>query len=424
MSPLPPAPTKRADTLPAQAYAESAASGKKRSARAASPTPAAPEASAAPKAAAPAAAQPTTASPAKPARRRSAAKSGATGQPVKLFVLDTNVLLHDPTALFRFQEHDIFLPMIVLEELDAHKRGATEVARNARQSSRQLDALVSRCPDLAAGLPLSGGGPGAHPEATGKLWFQTSALQEASAGHILQSLPPGKADNQILGVLAALTAQHPQRPVILVSKDINMRVKARALGLAAEDYENDKTLQDGDLLFTGALALPATFWADQGKKLQSWAEGPHTCYRIEGSLAAGLHINQFLWLETPGEAPLHARVTGHPRTHAPSAVPWRPAAPGPRTSAPVPPRAMRSIQGPGGAGTRFWRNLRIRTDPTPPSTLYTQCPRRSGARTLTRPRVALVLILRLRHAHEPGRQTVGRLRRAPYKPIRIRVEKS
>ena len=309
MSPLPPAPTKRADTLPAQAYAESAASRKKRSARAASPTPAAPETSAAPKAAAPAAAQPTTASPAKPARRRSAGKSGATGQPVKLFVLDTNVLLHDPTALFRFQEHDIFLPMIVLEELDAHKRGPTEVARNARQSSRQLDALVSRCPDLAAGLPLSGGGPGAHPEATGKLWFQTSALQEASAGHILQSLPPGKADNQILGVLAALTRQHQGRPVILVSKDINMRVKARALGLAAEDYENDKTLQDGDLLYSGALALPPTFWADQGKKLQSWAEGPHTCYRIEGKLAASLHINQFVWLETPGEAPLHARVT-------------------------------------------------------------------------------------------------------------------
>ncbi|HOE42691.1 MAG TPA: PIN domain-containing protein [Rhodoferax sp.] len=69
-------------------------------------------------------------------------KSRQTRGPGKLFVLDTNVLLHDPTCLFRFEEHDIFLPMIVLEELDAHKKGMTEVARNGRQTSRSLDALA------------------------------------------------------------------------------------------------------------------------------------------------------------------------------------------------------------------------------------------------------------------------------------------
>jgi PhoH-like ATPase len=68
-------------------------------------------------------------------------RSRPTG-PTKLFVLDTNVLLHDPMCLFHFQEHDIFLPMIVLEELDGHKKGMTEVARNARQTSRMLDALA------------------------------------------------------------------------------------------------------------------------------------------------------------------------------------------------------------------------------------------------------------------------------------------
>ncbi len=92
--------------------------------------------------------------------------------PAKLFVLDTNVLLHDPMCLFRFEEHDIYLPMIVLEELDAHKKGMTEVARNARQTSRTLDALAGatgrRHAARACKLDTTG-----HREAGGKLFFQT-----------------------------------------------------------------------------------------------------------------------------------------------------------------------------------------------------------------------------------------------------------
>jgi len=77
--------------------------------------------------------------------------------PRKLFVLDTNVLMHDPMCLFRFEEHDVFLPMVVLEELDNHKKGMTEVARNARQTSRSLDALVSASHEnIEQGLSLSG----------------------------------------------------------------------------------------------------------------------------------------------------------------------------------------------------------------------------------------------------------------------------
>ena len=92
----------------------------------------------------------------------------------KLFVLDTNVLMHDPTSLFRFEEHDIFLPMIVLEELDAHKKGMTEVARNGRQVSRSLDALVAtQGADIGAGIALGATGQRA---ATGKLYFQTAPL--------------------------------------------------------------------------------------------------------------------------------------------------------------------------------------------------------------------------------------------------------
>ena len=223
--------------------------------------------------------------------------------PAKLFVLDTNVLMHDPTCLFRFDEHDIFLPMITLEELDGHKKGMSEVARNVRQVSRDLDGLAADgLRDPKEGIPLAKTG---HREAGGKLFFQTTLLDvKLPAG-----LPQGKADNQILGVVMSLREQLPARDVVLVSKDINMRVKARALGLPAEDYFNDKTLEDGDLLYTGVLALPADFWERHGKTMESWQQGGHTYYRIAGPMVPVLMVNQFVYLETPGSAPLYARVT-------------------------------------------------------------------------------------------------------------------
>ena len=229
-------------------------------------------------------------------------KAKLTG-PAKLFVLDTNVLMHDPMCLFRFEEHDIFLPMIVLEELDGHKKGMTEVARNARQTSRSLDALAgAQGADITKGLRLNTTG---HPEAGGCLLFQTKPLDYS----LPTSLPQGKADNQILGVVEALRKEYAPREVVLVSKDINMRVKARALGLATDDYQNDKTLEDGDLLYSGSLALPADFWTRQSKTIESWQQGSHTFYRITGPIVASLLINQFVFFEAPGEPPLYARVT-------------------------------------------------------------------------------------------------------------------
>jgi PhoH-like ATPase len=244
--------------------------------------------------------------PQAPARTKRAKSNG----PAKLFVLDTNVLLHDPMCLFRFEEHDIFLPMIVLEELDGHKKGTTEVARNGRQTSRTLDALAAaQDADIAKGLKLDTTG---HREAGGKLFFQTAPLDYS----LPVSLPQGKADNQILGVVQALrdlyAKDQPGRTkqeVVLVSKDINMRVKARALGLAADDYQNDKTLEDGDLLYAGSLALPADFWTRQSKTVESWQSGSSTFYRISGPLVPNLYINQFVYFEAPGEPSMYARVT-------------------------------------------------------------------------------------------------------------------
>jgi PhoH-like ATPase len=223
--------------------------------------------------------------------------------PKKLFVLDTNVLMHDPMSLFRFEEHDIFLPMIVLEELDGHKKGMTEVARNARQASRTLDALAGAPgADISHGLKLDTTG---QREAGGCLFFQTMPL----VAGLPMGLPPGKADNQILGVVQALREKHAPQEVVLVSKDINMRVKARALGLATDDYQNDKTLDDLDLMYSGTMALPTDFWAKHGKTVESWQSGLHTFYRITGPVVPSLLINQFVFFEAPGEPSLYARVT-------------------------------------------------------------------------------------------------------------------
>lgn len=229
-------------------------------------------------------------------------KKKATG-PSRTFVLDTNVLMHDPMSLFRFDEHDIFLPMVVLEELDGHKKGTSEVARNARQASRSLDALAgAKGADIAQGLRLDSTG---HKEATGCLFFQTMPL---SPSGLPMGLPPGKADNQILSVVQALQEKHAPREVVLVSKDINMRVKARAMGLNTEDYKNDKTLDDLDLMYSGSLALPPDFWSKHGN-VESWQSGQHTFYRVSGPIVPSLFINQFVFFEAPGEPSLYARVT-------------------------------------------------------------------------------------------------------------------
>ncbi|MBV8648258.1 PhoH family protein [Paludibacterium sp.] len=219
---------------------------------------------------------------------------------VKLFVLDTNVLLHDPTCLFRFEEHDVFIPIITLEELDEHKKGMSEVARNARQASRFLDEIVSGIEaHIESGITLKAASKNA---ASGKLILQTQAIHSV----LPASLPVGKADNQILGIVAALRDLHPDRPVILVSKDINMRIKARALGLSAEDYFNDKVLEDTDILYTGTREIDTSFWERNGKDLKSWQDKGRSYYQLRGPDTAALHVNQMLWQE--GETPLQARV--------------------------------------------------------------------------------------------------------------------
>ena len=222
----------------------------------------------------------------------------------RIYVLDTNVLMHDPTALFKFEEHDVYLPMQVMEELDNGKKGTSEASRNARQVSRFLNELIEAhgSTDVSHGIRL------ARPqglqlrgaESAGCLRFQTG---DFGAGKRFGAVVP---DNAILGAILALKEQEPDTPVVFVSKDINLRIKASIAGIASEDYENDRALDDFSLLYTGATALSADFWSRHGKDLKSWTDRGRTFYEIARGEDDEWHPNQYLYL--PGDEDAEMRV--------------------------------------------------------------------------------------------------------------------
>ena len=217
-------------------------------------------------------------------------------EPRRIFVLDTNVMMHDPSAIFRFEEHDIFIPMTVLEELDAGKKGVSESARNVRQVSRFLDELMAsadkRQIDRGLALPSARYAPSGKKPPSGRLFFQTRQLR----GGLPDTLPGHGADNAILAQTLALQQQRSDAKVTLVSKDINLRIKAAILGVHAEDYNSDRTIEDADLLYTGIEELPANFWDKAGRKLESWHEnGGRTFYRVRGRLVAGWAPSQCVY---------------------------------------------------------------------------------------------------------------------------------
>ena len=229
----------------------------------------------------------------------------------KIFVLDTNVLLHDPSSLFRFEEHDLFIPMVVLEELDAAKKGTSEISRNARQVSRFLDELMKDKDhaQIEHGLQLpttTQNGLGEKP-ASGRLYFQTRP-PDASLPPLL---PGSKPDNSILVTAMGLQSEHPGRKITLVSKDINLRIKAAIVGVHTEDYYNDQVLDDLKLLPTGYANLPPDFWQSHGEAMESWQDsGGHACYRLRGPLVKDWYPNEFLYLPDESERGLELRVAG------------------------------------------------------------------------------------------------------------------
>lgn len=223
----------------------------------------------------------------------------------RLFILDTNVLMHDPSAIFRFQEHDIYLPMVVLEELDAGKKGMSEVARNVRQVSRFLDQLMGgkQKIDISQGLPIQSLlKEEENGKVHGRLFFQTKHVTNL----LPESLPGNTPDNNILGTALALQEEFPDRDITVVSKDINLRIKAAVIGIHAEDYASDQALDDLSLLYSGVEQLSSDFWEQHSKEMESWAEEGRTFYRIRGAEVKNWYPNQCIYME--GSSPLEAIV--------------------------------------------------------------------------------------------------------------------
>ena len=223
----------------------------------------------------------------------------------RIYVLDTNVLMHDPTALFKFEEHDVFLPMQVIEELDNSKKGTSEASRNARQVSRFINELIEAqgADNMTKGLKLE------RPkslklrsaDSIGLLRFQTSAERQ-------QHRYNDKPDNDIIAAIFELQNNTLNKtPIVFVSKDINVRIKAAIAGIRSEDYENDRALDDFDLLYTGVSVLPEDFWQRYSKDLKSWTEKGRTYYQIQMlDDDQEWYPNQFLYL--PGDEQSEFRV--------------------------------------------------------------------------------------------------------------------
>jgi PhoH-like ATPase len=226
----------------------------------------------------------------------------------KIYVLDTNVLLHDPSSLFRFDENNIFLPMMVLEELDNHKKGTTEVSRHARQITRTLDRLIKQTDgDITTGLPLRAT---EDADFSGYLYFQTDIANSS----VPKGLAVGVPDHLILGEVERLAKAKAPQQVILVSKDINIRLKATVLGLNAQDYLNDNITQDSDNLHTGWIDTRTWNKAQQAQLtvVEQWQENGITHLKLTGNACSSLIINSFVLLsdtiDADGIFELGARV--------------------------------------------------------------------------------------------------------------------
>ncbi|GHC38609.1 MULTISPECIES: PhoH family protein [Aidingimonas] len=209
----------------------------------------------------------------------------------RLYVLDTNVLIHDPAAIYQFEEHDVVIPMTVLEELDKHKNGIREIARTARQVSRTLSDLTSQVTfaEIQQGIPIPGSiGP------TGRLRFL--CYQDLLPLDNMEDSP----DNRLLAETCRLRDERPDASVILVTKDINLRVKASALKVPVEDYLNDRVFSDRDAMIEGAKVYAragqhgAELWASLNVEVKVERQDDHTFYHLKGDMPDDWHVGMLV----------------------------------------------------------------------------------------------------------------------------------
>jgi len=186
---------------------------------------------------------------------------------MKYFVLDTNVLLHDPQALFKFEDNAIIIPITVIEEIDRFKKDMNETGRNARSVSRILDMLREKG-SLSTGVTMPGGGI-----------LRVDLCEEQALNRMPKDLRDDKGDNRILAVAVVTRERFPDETVIFVTKDTNLRIKADAIGIVTEDYESDKV--DIQELYAGARSVDLGSDSVDRFYGQGWLEAPQGLYPNE-----------------------------------------------------------------------------------------------------------------------------------------------
>ncbi len=213
----------------------------------------------------------------------------------KIYVLDTNILLHEPHAFLSFKEHDVVIPMTVLEELDYIKDSKKDVARDARVSIRAMEDLLHNATpeDMLAGVSLEGIGAG-DTAPTGSL----SIFSDLTMMDAQQIFTSDENDNRIINVALHLQKTYMPQQVVLVTKDLNMRLKAKGAGLAhVEDYRTDQLISDIKYLSKGYHKFEGDFW-QQVKDVDSRTEGRDTIHKIPRSMLPEAYINEFLLDDT------------------------------------------------------------------------------------------------------------------------------
>ena len=220
----------------------------------------------------------------------------------KIYVLDTNVLLHDPLAIYAFAEHKVVIPMTVLEELDVIKdRRDKDVSREARVAINTIDKIVGDASprELQAGVPIrvvsNDVDKNQHQRSEGSLAvFPDQQITLTENVPFLNGNHDHANDNRIINVGLSLQATHPRSSVCLVTKDINMRIKAKGSGLErVEDYRKDRVLDDLDLMSKGYLQFTGSFWSTIDS-VKTEAHGRHTVHVINKSHLSKIHLNMFV----------------------------------------------------------------------------------------------------------------------------------
>lgn len=204
----------------------------------------------------------------------------------RLYVLDTNIFMHDPLCVFHFEEHDIFLARMVVQELDKHKKGQDEINRNVRETTR---TLLEKILHNVRVLPPGG------------VSLRQASGNKATGHLILQTIEPlntppqaTKPDDIILyTVLSLMEKYRDTHEVILVSKDANMRITALTMGILSEDYHNDMVIEDSEFLPAGSYELPPKVWSDGfiNEKVGAGA----SMYSVTGPLVKRYHPNEFIY---------------------------------------------------------------------------------------------------------------------------------